>query len=51
MDARYVVVDPAGLFGHTKEYAEEPVAEFGGIRPMANRNDDAVVRGLSAWPA
>ncbi|ETD33749.1 hypothetical protein W823_07215 [Williamsia sp. D3] len=37
-----MVVDPAGLTDQTKEYAEATMTEFGGIKRMVNRNDDAV---------
>ncbi|WP_081906646.1 MULTISPECIES: amidohydrolase family protein [Actinomycetes] len=40
--ADFVVVDPAGLTDQTKEYAEATMTEFGGIKRMVNRNDDAV---------
>ncbi len=46
------VVDPAGLTDQTKEYAEdyaeEPMVEFGGIKRMVNRNDDAVTATMVA---
>lgn len=46
--ADLVVVDPAGLTDQTKEYAEEPMVEFGGIKRMVNRNDDAVTATVVA---
>jgi N-acyl-D-aspartate/D-glutamate deacylase len=40
--ADVVVVDPAGLDGRLDDYAEEPVAQYGGLSRMVNRNDAAV---------
>ncbi|MGW0044873.1 N-acyl-D-amino-acid deacylase family protein [Rhodococcus sp. NPDC003348] len=40
--ADLVVIDPAGLDEETERYAEAPMAEFGGLRRMVNRNDRAV---------
>ena len=40
--ADLVVIDPAGLDASTDEYHEAPLAEFGGLRRMVNRNDAAV---------
>ncbi len=40
--ADLVIVDPAGLDATTDEYAEAPMAEFGGLSRMVNRNDRAV---------
>lgn len=48
-----MVVDPAGLDGESLDYHEEPMAEFGGIRRMVNRNDRAVaatiIGGRVVW--
>jgi len=41
--ADLVVVDPAGLdAARLASYHEEPLPEFGGLRRMVNRNDEAV---------
>jgi N-acyl-D-aspartate/D-glutamate deacylase len=40
--ADLVVIDPAGLDESADEYHEQPLAEFGGLRRMVNRNDRAV---------
>ena len=40
--ADLVVVDPAHLDASLDDYAEEPVEQYGGLRRMVNRNDDAV---------
>ncbi len=40
--ADVVIVDPAGLDGRVDGYYEAPVAEYGGLRRMVNRSDDAV---------
>ncbi|PXW35094.1 UNVERIFIED_CONTAM: N-acyl-D-aspartate/D-glutamate deacylase [Williamsia faeni] len=40
--ADLVVVDPDGLNDQTKEYAEASMSEFGDIKRMVNRNDEAV---------
>lgn len=37
-----MVVDPAGLTDQTTEYAEATMTEFGAIKRVVNRNDDAV---------
>ncbi|MFD4467702.1 amidohydrolase family protein [Rhodococcus sp. NPDC058505] len=41
--ADFVVVDPAGLDDTVDALFEEPVAEYGGLRRMVNRNDRAAV--------
>jgi len=46
--ADLVVIDPAGLDASTDEYHEEPLAEFGGLRRMVNRNDRAVAATVIA---
>lgn len=40
--ADLVIIDPAGLDDSTDEYHEQPIAEFGGLHRMVNRNDRAV---------
>ncbi|WP_416566923.1 N-acyl-D-amino-acid deacylase family protein [Nocardia testacea] len=40
--ADLVVVDPAGLDDSLDAYAESPVAQYGGLERMVNRNDAAV---------
>lgn len=40
--ADIVVVDPARLDDSLDAYAEEPVAQYGGLSRMVNRNDDTV---------
>ncbi|MET0473890.1 MAG: amidohydrolase family protein [Mycobacterium sp.] len=40
--ADVVIVDPAHLDARLDDYAEEPVAQYGGLSRMVNRNDDAV---------
>lgn len=40
--ADLVVIDPAHLDASLDAYAEEPIAEFGNLSRMVNRNDDAV---------
>lgn len=40
--ADLVVIDPNGLNEDTDAYHEAPMAEFGGLRRMVNRNDSAV---------
>lgn len=51
--ADVVVLDPAGFNGDSLEYHEEPMDEFGGIRRMVNRNDEAVtatiIGGRVVW--
>ena len=46
--ADVVVVDPAGLDTSLASYHEHPIAEFGGLRRMVNRNDAAVRATLVA---
>ncbi|MEU0498466.1 amidohydrolase family protein [Mycobacterium sp. NPDC006124] len=41
--ANFVVVDPAGLDDSVDGYHEAPVAFYGGLRRMVNRNDTAVL--------
>ena len=40
--ADLVIVDPAHLDASLDAYAEEPVEQYGGLRRMVNRNDQAV---------
>ncbi len=40
--ADVVVLDPAGLDSSLDEYAESPVAQYGNLERMVNRNDAAV---------
>lgn len=40
--ADLVVIDPAGLDDSLDAYAESPVAQYGGLERMVNRNDAAV---------
>ncbi|UXA10951.1 amidohydrolase family protein [Mycobacterium sp. SMC-8] len=40
--ADVVIVDPAKLDDTLDRYAEEPVAQYGGLSRMVNRNDDTV---------
>ncbi|RMI30188.1 N-acyl-D-amino-acid deacylase family protein [Nocardia stercoris] len=40
--ADIVIVDPAALDDSVHQLAEEPVAEYGGLRRMVNRNDRTV---------
>ncbi|CAA0133448.1 putative protein [Mycolicibacterium vanbaalenii] len=40
--ADVVVIDPEHLDGVLDRYAEEPVAQYGGLSRMVNRNDDTV---------
>ncbi len=40
--ADLVVINPAGLDASLAAYAEVPMAEFGGVQRMVNRNDAAV---------
>jgi N-acyl-D-aspartate/D-glutamate deacylase len=40
--ADLVVIDPQRLDSTLESYAEEPVAQYGGMRRMVNRNDDTV---------
>ncbi|WP_299559157.1 amidohydrolase family protein [uncultured Mycolicibacterium sp.] len=40
--ADVVVVDPAGLDERLEAYAEQPVAHYGGLSRMVNRNDGVV---------
>lgn len=40
--ADVVVIDPAGLNSALDEYAESPVAQYGNLERMVNRNDAAV---------
>ncbi|GAA4475122.1 amidohydrolase family protein [Rhodococcus olei] len=44
--ADLVVIDPAGLDDSVDALFEEPVAEYGGLRRMVNRNDRAAVATL-----
>ncbi|HWU33173.1 MAG TPA: hypothetical protein VN108_09875, partial [Marmoricola sp.] len=44
--ADVVVVDPARLDAELDAYAEEPIAEFGNLSRMVNRNDAAVTAVL-----
>jgi N-acyl-D-aspartate/D-glutamate deacylase len=44
--ADVVVVDPTRLDASLEAYAEEPIAHFGGLSRMVNRNDDAVTAVL-----
>jgi N-acyl-D-aspartate/D-glutamate deacylase len=44
--ADVAVIDPAGLDAETLRYHEAPMAEFGGMRRMVNRNDGAVAATL-----
>jgi N-acyl-D-aspartate/D-glutamate deacylase len=46
--ADLVVIDPAGLDASVEDYHEAPVAEFGGLRRMVNRNDAAVTATVIA---
>lgn len=46
--ADIVVIDPSGLEGDTRAYAEAPMAELGGVRRMVNRNDAAVAATIVA---
>ena len=40
--ADVVVIDPACLDGRLDDYAEDAVAQYGGLSRMVNRNDDTV---------
>lgn len=40
--ADVVIIDPAGLDERLDEYAEDPVAQYGGLSRMVNRNDETV---------
>ncbi|MGH3641102.1 MAG: N-acyl-D-amino-acid deacylase family protein [Mycobacterium sp.] len=40
--ADVVIIDPARLDERLDDYAEEPVAQYGGLSRMVNRNDDTV---------
>jgi N-acyl-D-glutamate deacylase len=46
--ADLVVIDPAGLDASVDDYHEAPIAEFGGLRRMVNRNDGAVTATVIA---
>ena len=44
--ADLTVIDPSGLADDPFAYSEAPMAEFGGLRRMVNRNDRAVLATL-----
>jgi N-acyl-D-aspartate/D-glutamate deacylase len=46
--ADVVVIDPAALDGRLDDYAEEAVAQYGGLSRMVNRNDETVTAVLVA---
>jgi len=51
--ADIAVINPSGLDGSLEDYHEAPIAEFGGVMRLVNRNDEAVdavlVNGRIAW--
>ncbi|HSI26090.1 MAG TPA: amidohydrolase family protein [Aeromicrobium sp.] len=53
--ADLAIIDPSRLDAALEEYAEAPVAQYGGLPRMVNRNDDAVplvmVGGRAVWRA
>jgi N-acyl-D-aspartate/D-glutamate deacylase len=53
--ADLAIVDPSRLDAAVEEYAEAPVAQYGGLSRMVNRNDEAVplvmVGGQAVWRA